>query len=157
MSLIPWILLGLICLEHFIFIPALIKKSGVAPAWHGYVPVLNALAILKMIERPWYWLIFLFLVPGINLLMLTIMHVELGIAFGKRSTKEQWLMGVLPWIGLVKLSTGDEKYVGPRSWSRTKKGVFREWGEALLWATVVASAFRIFTFEPFTIPTGSME
>ena len=27
----------------------------------------------------------------------------------------------------------------------------------MLWATIVASAFRIFTFEPFTIPTGSME
>ena len=157
MSLIPWILLGLICLEHLIFIPALIKRSGVAPVWHGYVPVLNALAILKIIERPWYWLIFLFFVPGINLLMLTIMHVELGIAFGRRSTKAQWLIGALPWVGLAQLSMGTDKYVGPRSWRKVKKGVFREWGEALLWATVVASAFRIYSFEPFTIPTGSME
>ena len=157
MSLIPWILLGIICLEHFIFIPALIKRSGVAPVWHGYVPVLNALAILKIIERPWYWLIFLFFVPGINLLMLTIMHVELGIAFGRRSTKAQWFMGALPWVGLAHLSMGDDKYVGPRSWRTTKKGMFRDWAEALLWATVVASAFRIYSFEPFTIPTGSME
>ena len=28
MSLIPWILLGLICLEHLLFVPNLIKKSG---------------------------------------------------------------------------------------------------------------------------------
>jgi signal peptidase I len=85
------------------------------------------------------------------------MHVELGIAFGLRSTKEQWLMGALPWIGIAQLSIGDHKYVGPRNWSKTKKSVFRDWGEALLWATIVASAFRIFSFEPFTIPTGSME
>jgi hypothetical protein len=91
----------------------LIKRSGVAPVWHGYVPVLNALAILKIIERPWYWLIFLFFVPGINLLMLTIMHVELGIAFGRRSTKAQWLMGALPWVGLAQLSMGVDKYMGP--------------------------------------------
>ena len=33
-----------------------------------------------------------------NLVMLTIMHVELGIVFGKRSTEEQWFFGALPWV-----------------------------------------------------------
>ncbi|HIB77115.1 MAG TPA: S26 family signal peptidase [Flavobacteriales bacterium] len=156
MTLLPWILLAIICIEHLIFIPALIKRSGVGTAWHGYVPVLNALAILRIIERPWYWVLFL-LVPGINLLMLIIMHVELAIVFGQRSTKDQWLMGLLPWISIPQLALGEDKYVGPRSWSKTRKSTFREWGEALLWATIVASTFRIFSFEPFTIPTGSME
>ena len=78
MSLIPWILLGIICLEHLIFIPELIKRSG-GTSWHGYVPGLNALAILKMIGRPWYWALFL-LVPGVNLIMLTIMHLRMLIA-----------------------------------------------------------------------------
>ena len=156
MNLIPWILLGFICAEHLIFVPALIKKSGVGTPWHGYIPGLNSLAILKIIERPWYWVIFL-LVPGINLLMLTIMHVELSIVFGLRTTKDQWFMGLLPWVALPKLALGEKTYIGPRSWRKTRKSTFREWGEALLWATIVASAFRIFTFEPFTIPTGSME
>ncbi len=156
MNLIPWILLGIICAEQLIFVPALIKKSGVGTPWHGYIPGLNSLAILKIIERPWYWIVFL-LVPGINLLMLTIMHVELSIAFGLRTTKDQWFMGLLPWVAIPKLALEDNTYIGPRSWSKTRKSTFREWGEALLWATIVASAFRIFTFEPFTIPTGSME
>jgi signal peptidase I len=153
MSLIPWLLLALICLEHLIFVPALIKRSG-GTAWHGYVPVLNSLAILKLNGRPWYWVIFL-LFPGINLIMLTIMHVELGIVFGKRSTKEQLIMGALPWLGLAQLAMSDEEYVGPRVWK--KKSTVREWGEAILWAIIVASVVRTYTFETFTIPTGSME
>ena len=91
MSMIPWILLGLICLEHLLFVPALIRKYD-GTVWHGYIPGLNALAILKMNGRPWYWALFL-LVPGVNLIMLTIMHVELGIVFGKRSTQTSFL----PW------------------------------------------------------------
>ena len=153
MSLIPWLLLALICLEHLIFVPSLIKRQG-GTAWHGYVPILNALCILKMTGRPWYWVIIL-LFPGINLIMLTIMHVELGIVFGKTSTKEQWIMGALPWVGLAQISMGDDKYVGQRAWK--KKSAVREWGEAILWAIIVASIVRTYTFETFTIPTGSME
>lgn len=155
MSMIPWILLGLICLEHLLFVPALIKKYG-GTVWHGYVPGLNALAILKMNGRPWYWALFL-LVPGMNLIMLTIMHVELGIVFGKRSTEEQWFFGALPWVALPKLVKSDSEYIGPRDWGKVKKSSAREWGEAILWAVIVASVFRTYSFETFTIPTGSME
>ena len=155
MSLIPWVLLGIICIEHLIFVPELIKRSGGTP-WHGYVPGLNALAILKMNGRPWYWALFL-LVPGVNLIMLTIMHVELGIVFGKRSTKDQWFFGALPWLALPQISIAKDTYIGPRDWSRMKKSSTREWGEAILWAIVVASVFRTYSFETFTIPTGSME
>jgi signal peptidase I len=38
-----------------------------------------------------------------------------------------------------------------------KKSLFREWLDALVFAMVVASLVRWFFFEPFTIPTPSME
>ena len=155
MSMIPWILLGLICLEHLLFVPALIKKYG-GTVWHGYIPGLNHLAILKINGRPWYWALFL-LVPGVNLIMLTIMHVELGIVFGKRSTAEQWFFGAIPWVALPKLAKSNSEYIGPRNWKKVKKSSAREWGEAILWAVIVASVFRTYSFETFTIPTGSME
>ena len=155
MSLIPWILLGLICLEHLIFIPKLIKRS-VGTVWHGYIPFLNAIAILKINGRPWYWALFL-LVPGINLLMLTIMHVELGIAFGKKSTSRINTF-LVHYHGLrLQNLQGDDEYVGPRDWTGKKKSQIREWGEAILWAVIVASVFRTYAMETFTIPTGSME
>ena len=88
---------------------------------------------------------------------MTVMHVELGLAFGHRSTKEQWIMGALPWWGLWKLRQGNDAWVGKRDWTKTRKSTVREWSEALIWATVVAGTLRLMTFEPFTIPTPSME
>jgi len=38
-----------------------------------------------------------------------------------------------------------------------KKSIFKEWGDAILFALVAASVIRTYVFEPFQIPTGSME
>jgi len=38
-----------------------------------------------------------------------------------------------------------------------KKSIFKEWGDAILFAVVAASAIRTYVFEPYKIPTGSME
>ena len=78
-------LLALAILGQRAVLPVLIKrKSPESPAWQGAVPGLHFFPWLDLIGRPKHWAIFL-LVPGLNLLMLTIMHVELGLAFGKRT------------------------------------------------------------------------
>ncbi|OHX68109.1 signal peptidase I [Flammeovirga pacifica] len=41
--------------------------------------------------------------------------------------------------------------------NKKKKGVLREWGDALLFAVVAATFIRWIAFEAFTIPTSSME
>lgn len=38
-----------------------------------------------------------------------------------------------------------------------KKSVIKEWGDSILFALVAASIIRTYVFEPFQIPTGSME
>ena len=38
-----------------------------------------------------------------------------------------------------------------------RKTVIKEWGDSLLFALIAASAIRTYVFEPFQIPTGSME
>ena len=157
MHLIPWILLALALLVQLAVLPVLIKrKDADGPAWQGAVPGLHFFPWLDLIGRPKHWALFL-LVPGINLLMLTIMHVELGLAFGKRSTKDQWMFGALPWWALWELRQQDQAWVGKRDWSKTRKSTAREWSEALLWAVVVAGSLRMLIVEPFTIPTPSME
>jgi len=157
MNFIPWILLALAVVLQLATLPVLMqRKDSDAASWKGAVPGLHFLVWLDLIQRPWYWVLFLF-VPGINLLMLTVMHVELGLAFGRRSTKDQWVFGALPWWGLWELRQGKDTWVGKRDWSKTRKSTAREWSEALIWATVVAGSLRMLTFEPFTIPTPSME
>ena len=154
---LSWILLLVLILIQFVSVPPLLTRAGLE-GWKGYVPFLNWVVWLKMIQRPWWWL-FLLLVPGVNLIMITIMHVETGIAFGKRSTGEQWFAAVLPWVFLPKLAFADKnaEFLGPRDWTGKKKSPVREWGEAIVFAIVAASVIRTFFFEAFTIPTPSME
>ena len=153
---VPLLLLLLLPLIHMVTLPRLFQRAGLT-AWHGAVPGLNYWTWLTLLQRPKHWWIGL-IFPGPNLIMFTILHVETGIAFGKRSTAQQWLMGALPWVGLVTLAFGgQDAYVGPRNWEGKKKGMAREWSEAILWATVVASLLRGYVFEAFMIPTASME
>ena len=158
MNLIPWILLFLLIAIQCATTPALVKRSGLEFKLPGFIPILHFLPLLKIIGRPWYWFLLL-LVPGVNLIMLVIVNVEVGIVFNQRSSKEQWKFGALPWYALYELAfkKNEEKYVGPRNWKDKKKSWGREWGEAILFAVVAASIIRSFTFEAFTIPTPSME
>lgn len=153
---LPLILLIALPIVHILTLPKLFQRAGL-PAWHGFVPGLNYWTWLGMLQRPKHWLLPL-LFPGPNLIMMSILHVETGIAFGRRSTAQQWFMGALPWVSLFALAfRGDDAFIGPRSWESKKKGMAREWSEAILWATVVASLIRGYVFEAFTIPTASME
>jgi len=156
--MIPWIFLLALIVIYSITLPVLLKRAGVSNAVLGYIPLVNFFPFLKMIKRPWWWF-FILLCPGINLLMLVIMNVELGIAFGKRSTKDQWFFGALPWVAIPQLAFKQKEvaYVGPRDWTGKKKSTMREWGEAIVFAVVAASIIRTFFFEAFTIPTPSME
>jgi signal peptidase I len=158
MNLIPWILLLLLIAIQCATTPALMKRSGLTFKLPGFIPVLHFLPMLKIIGRPWYWFLLL-LVPGVNLIMLVIVNVEMGIVFNQRSSASQWKFGALPWYALYELAfkKNEEKYVGPRNWKDKKKSWGREWGEAILFAVVAASIIRSFTFEAFTIPTPSME
>jgi signal peptidase I len=151
------ILILILFLQYFVTLPQIFAKAGLT-SWHGFIPVLQWITWLKMVKRPWYWVFILF-VPGVNLLMLTILNVETGIAFNKRSMKEQWIFGALPWYGFFDLAfrQKEAKLIGPRDWTNKKKTIQREWGEAILFAVIAASVIRSFFFEAFTIPTGSME
>jgi signal peptidase I len=155
---IPEILLGLLIITYCITLPSLLKRAERDHSALGYIPIVNFFPFLKMIKRPWWWF-FLILIPGVNLIMLAIINVELGISFGKRSTKDQWLFGALPWFAIAKLTFKDKEagFVGARDWTNVKKSFAREWGEAIIFAVVAASVIRSFFLEAFTIPTPSME
>jgi signal peptidase I len=154
--MIAWFILALYIIALFICLPKIFAKAGVA-AWKGLVPFYNLVVWNKLLGKPWYWLILL-LAPGINLLMLIIYNVNTSIAFGKRSLKDHVTMVLVPWVELSNLAFHEKyKWVGPILPGQHKRNLFGQWGDAILFAVIVATAFRTFTFEAFTIPTESME
>ena len=154
---IPEILFILLLIEYIVCLPAIFKKANKA-TWMGYIPVVQFIPMLQLIRRMWYWFVLLF-VPGVNLLVFVIINVELAKAFNLRTAKDQWLAGALPWLFLPMLAFKNEQaqYVGPVDWTGKKKSTQREWGEAIIFALIVASIIRTFAFEAYTIPTPSME
>ncbi|MCB0789450.1 MAG: S26 family signal peptidase [Flavobacteriales bacterium] len=154
--MIPYLLLFAYFAVVYASLWKLFVKAG-RPAWEGFVPGYNLYVWNKLIGKPWWWLILL-LVPGVNLLMLIIMNVNLSIAYGQREFKDHVLMTFLPWVKIPELAFKEEfKYVGPIPKEQRKRGLLGQWGDAILFAVIVATVFRTFTFEAFTIPTPSME
>ena len=154
--MIPWILLLAYLAVLFVCLPKIFAKAG-APAWAGYVPGYNLYVWNKLLGKPWYWIILL-LVPGINLLMLIIYNVNTSIAFNERELKQHVIAVLTPWTTLPRLAfKAEHKWVGPIPIGHRKRAFAGQWGDAILFAVIVATTFRVFTFEAFTIPTESME
>ena len=126
-------------------------------SWYAFIPIYNLYIWLKIIEKPWWWIILL-LFPGPNILLIMIMVVNTGTVFGYREPKDVALGGFLPFIYLPYWAfTGQPKYVGQIDRVKFPKTSSMEWRDAILFAVVAASIIRTYTFEAFTIPTGSME
>ena len=153
--MIPYLFLFAYFAVLFASLWKLFQKAG-KPAWAGFVPVYNILIWLKITGKPWWW-IFLFIVPGVNLLMFIIMNVNISIVLKERAVKDHVLMVFLPWYKIPQLCYSDKAYVGPIPVADRKRGMMGQWGDAILFAVIVATVFRTYTFEAFTIPTPSME
>ena len=81
------------------------------PGWASIIPIYSTLVWLKIIGKPWYWLL-LFCVPYLNFVFL-IWAVNLtSKSFGK---SEGYTVGLilLPLIFWPILAFGSSKYIGP--------------------------------------------
>ena len=52
-------------------------KAG-RQAWEAFVPAYNGIVLMKIINRPWWWVILLFL-PIVNLIMFAVVWVEFSV------------------------------------------------------------------------------
>lgn len=154
--MIAIIIFYLTILAYFGSFWKLFPKAGFKP-WQGLVPGYNIYIWLQVIKKPWWWILLL-IVPGVNFLMLIVMNVELGRSFGKRTFTDDILMIFFPFAMIPMLAFKEEiKYTGPIDFKKVKKGVGREWMDAIVFAVVAATIIRVFFIEAFTIPTPSME
>ena len=96
----------------FVGFGKLFEKAG-RPGWQGYIPIYNAYVMIELTGKPKWWII-LMLIPGINVLAIIGITIDLLKSFGKFSLRD-WFAGVvLPFIYLIKWGNDKEtKYIGP--------------------------------------------
>ena len=155
MTLTEWFIFFLIVqVVHFAGTWKLYEAAG-RKRWEAAVPVYNAIVLMKIINRPPWWTILLF-IPIINLIMFPVVWVETLRSFGKTSTTDTWL-GILTfgfYIYYVNY-TQPLNHITDRSLiPRTKTG---DTISSLLFAIVVATLVHTYFMQPFTIPTSSLE
>ena len=85
-------------------------KAG-QPGWAIIIPVYNIYVMLKIVGRPWWWLL-LYLVPIVNLVIGIIVAVDLSRSFGKGVGFALGLI-FLSFIFYPILGFGSARYVGP--------------------------------------------
>lgn len=154
--IIAHVIFYLTILAYFACLWKIFEKAG-QPKWAGFVPGLHFWYLLKVINKPWWWILIL-LIPGVNFLLLMVMHIELVRSFGQRNMPQYLIAIFLPFGALGMLAFKDEfKFEGLPDYKKTKKTMSREWGEAIIFAVIAATIIRTFFIEAFTIPTPSME
>ena len=139
-----------------IFAWGVFEKAG-RKGWETLIPYYNLYVYLKIIKKPYWWYILLW-VPYINVFMYMLILVEVAKCFNKFKLWEQAVAVVfhffyIPYLGWSK----KEKFVDPDDREPVKKTIVREWVDAIIFAVVAASIIRAFLFEAYTIPTSSME
>lgn len=150
-----WLLfILLVQLIHFLGTWKLYVKAG-RKAWEAAVPVYNAVVLMKIINRPWWWVLLLF-IPIINLLMFPVVWVETIRSFGRNSIWESWVVVLSLGFYIYYLNYGsDMAYVADRSLHpRTAMG---EWVSSIVFAIVAATLVHTYFMQPYVIPTGSLE
>lgn len=139
---------------HFLGTWHLYQKAG-RKAWEAAIPIYNAIVLTKIIKRPWWYILFLF-IPVVNVLMAIILWVETIRSFGKTSRKDALL--VVFTLGfyiyylnyVLKPDYNAERDLNPKS----KLG---ELISAIFFAVIIATIIHTYVMQPFTIPTSSLE
>jgi len=79
--------------------------------WKAIIPIWNTLIILKIVGRPWWWIL-LFLIPIVNIVVFIIVYLDLAKSFAKSTGFAVGLI-LLGFIFLPILGFGPASYVGP--------------------------------------------
>ncbi|MDD4920743.1 MAG: DUF5684 domain-containing protein [Bacteroidales bacterium] len=109
--LIMWMIFGIyLSVIQIVSIWHVFTKAG-KPGWACLIPVYDYLVGLKIIGKPWWWVILLF-IPFVNLIFMIWGINLLAKSFGKKADFTIGLL-LLPWIFFPILGFGKSEYNGP--------------------------------------------
>ncbi|RPD98831.1 signal peptidase I [Aureibaculum marinum] len=155
MTFTEWFIFFLIIqVIHFLGTWKLYVKAG-RQAWEAAVPVYNAIVLMKIINRPWWWVILLF-IPVVNMLMFPVVWVETIRSFGKNSRIDTILVIITLGFYIFYVNyVADVDYIENRSLRpRSSAG---EWISSIIFAIIAATLVHTYVMQPYTIPSSSLE
>ena len=139
---------------HFVCTWRLYSLAG-QKAWQAAVPVYSAVILLRIVQRPWWWVILLY-VPVVGNVMALVIWSDTCRAFGFRRVWEVLLTLVTLGLFLAYIGySGRAKY--DKAYRDHRHALDSSILGAVVFATVAASLIKAFTYEAYTIPTSSME
>jgi signal peptidase I len=155
MSVTGWLLfILLVQVIHGLGTWKLYVKAG-RKAHEAFIPVYNAIVLMKIINRPTWWTLLLF-IPIINLFLFPIIWIETLRTFGKKSTSDMFLgVFTLGFYILYVNYTQDVTYFEKRDLKAPTKAM--DTVGSLAFAIVVATFVHTYFIQPYTIPTSSLE
>ena len=132
----------------------LYKISGNKP-WYSVIPVYNLIILLKIINRPWWW-IFIIIIPVLNTIIIPVIWVELSRSFKKNSYQDTFLsifsFGFYNYY--INYFT-NPIYIENRD--LIPKSSNGEWVSSIIFAVIAATFVHTYFIQPYTIPTSSLE
>ena len=124
-------------------------------SWQSFVPIYNILILLSIINRPWWW-IFIIFMPGINIIILPVIWVELSRSFKKNSYTDTTLSIIsLGFYNYYLNYFSKPEYVIDRDVN--PKSSNGEWTSSIIFAVIAATFVHTYFMQPYTIPTSSLE
>jgi signal peptidase I len=155
MSIYQWFVFFLfVQIIHFLGTWKLYEAAG-RKRWEAGIPVYNAIVLMKIIGRPTWWTILLF-IPIINLIMFPVIWIETLRSFGKKSSLDTFLGVITCGLYIYYINyTQKLEYVADRSIHPQNKTA--DTVSSLLFAIIVATLVHTYFVQPYTIPTASLE
>lgn len=110
-----FLVIALLSLALCIALIAAVWKIYAKAGQHGWavlVPIYNMLVLLRIIGRPAWWLLLLF-IPFVNLIISLIMSLDLAKAFGRSTVFGVVGLFLFSTIGYLILGFDKSQYQGP--------------------------------------------
>ena len=123
--------------------------------WQSFIPVYNILVLLKIVNRPWWW-IFILILPVLNIIIIPVLWVEISRSFGKNKYIDTILsicsLGFYNYYinYFTKAKHVENRDINPKS----SNG---EWTSSIIFAVIAATFVHTYFMQPYTIPTSSLE
>ena len=155
MTFIEWFIFFLVIqVIHFAGTWKLYQRAN-RKAWEAAIPIYNAVILMKIINRPKWWVILLF-IPVINQLMFPILWIETARSFGfnKRKDTALVLLTLGFYLFFINYATNSTYKLNRSLKPRTALG---EWVSSIAFAIIAATLVHTYVMQPYTIPTSSLE